>query len=535
MKQKFAFVFFFVLFVVAVAFSRQKPKLIVLVSIDQMIPEYFERYDKQLSGGLKRFSAEGIVFTNTTLNYASSETGPGHATISTGSYPATSGILANEWYDPKTLKRVNCAEDSTAKPVDGEGGGFSPKNLVVTALGDWLKAESPVSKVVSVSAKDRAAILMGGKRPNHAFWYDRKSGRMVTSSYYAKAIPEWARKFNEANWVEKNLPGSWWKLKPAGDYEMDGPDELKGEMIWGMSSSFPHQFAIERRNDQILTSPWGDMLVLDFARAAIDAEKLGQRALTDILFIGLSCTDYVGHSFGPNSHEIHDHLLRLDQALGTFISDVEKIAGSGNVLFVLSSDHGVMPLPEHVTNVAKGYARRLLVDSVTVPKVTGLERQLQKELNTSEWLISRNGFLNYEVARKGKFSHRRFEEKVREGLLSIDGIADVFFKRELTGKKTRPRQYLGHFQRSYYAPRGEDFQLLFCENCLPTTRPTGTSHGSAYKYDNHIPLIFMGWGLKPARVTRETHSVDIAPTLARILDVPYPKTVDGSPLSEVRR
>ncbi|MBI3003934.1 MAG: alkaline phosphatase family protein [Ignavibacteriales bacterium] len=535
MRQKFILTIFFILFFVDAAFPQQKPRLIVLISIDQMIPEYFERYDHQFTGGLKRLYTEGVVFTNATLNYASTETGPGHASLSTGSYPATSGIHANEWFDQKTRKQIYCTADTLAKAVEGEGGGSSPKNLVVTAFGDWLKAESPVSKVVSVASKDRAAILMGGKRPNHAFWYDRKTGHMVTSTYYTQTIPDWAKKFNDGNWVEKNLPGSWWKLRPVGDYEMNGPDELQGEMIWGMSSSFPHQFAIEKRNEQTLTSPWGDMLTMDFAKAAIEGEKLGQRAMTDILCVGLSCTDYVGHSFGPNSHEIHDHLLRVDQALGAFIDHVEKIVGNGNVLFVLSSDHGVMPLPEYTSKVKKESARRLLVDSMIVPKVAELEQQLQKEMKTSEWLVSRNGFLNYGVAKKSKMSETAFEQKVRNGLLNIDGIADVFFKRELVDKKTKQRPYLGHFQRSYYAPRGEDFQVLFCENCLPTTRPTGTSHGSAYRYDNHIPLIVMGWGLQASRVTREVHSVDVAPTLARILGLTYPKTVDGSPLNEVRR
>ena len=396
--------------VISLCFPQQKPKLIVFISIDQMRPDYFERFEQQFAGGFKRLYSEGVVFTNATLNYATTETGPGHATLSTGSYPGTSGIHANEWYDPKTKKQIYCVEDSTAKPVDGEGGGYSPKNLVVTALGDWLKEESLTSKVVTASSKDRAAILMGGKRANYAFWYDRKTGRMVTSAYYTKKIPDWAKKFNDGNWIEKNLPGSWWKLKPSGDYESDGPDELQGEMIWGMSSSFPHQFAMEKKGDQVLTSPWGDMLTLDFARAAIEGENLGQRAATDLLCIALSCTDYVGHSFGPNSHEIHDHLLRLDQALGSFFNDLEKTVGASNVLFVLSADHGVMPLPEYTTKVLKATARRLLVDSVIVPKMAELEKQLQKELGVSEWLISRSGFLNYDAVKKRKLTEVRFEQ-----------------------------------------------------------------------------------------------------------------------------
>jgi predicted AlkP superfamily pyrophosphatase or phosphodiesterase len=201
--------FILIIIVFSVGLAQQKPKLIVLISIDQGRADYFDRFDKQFTGGLKRFHSEGIVFTNADLNYASSETGPGHATLSTGSYPGTSGILANEWYDLKIKKQIYCVADSTALPVEGAGGGSSPKKLVVTAIGDWLKEESPTSKVVSVSSKDRAAILMGGQKPNYAFWYDRKTGHLVTSSYYVKSLPEWAKKFNAANWIDTNLPPAW--------------------------------------------------------------------------------------------------------------------------------------------------------------------------------------------------------------------------------------------------------------------------------------------------------------------------------------
>jgi len=306
-------------------------------------------------------------------------------------------------------------------------------------------------------------------------------------------------------------------------------------MVWGVGTAFPHPFVLGQRNGQILTSPWGDMLTLDFARAAVDGEKLGKRAGTDLLCLALSCTDYVGHSFGPNSHEIHDHLLRLDIALGSFMGEIEQTIGAGNVLFVLSADHAVMPLPEYLSNVKKENGRRILVDKEIFPKLAALDTLLQRELKVSEWLISRNGFLNYAAAKKAKIGEEKLESMVRDSLLKIDGIVDVYFRRELINKKTANRPYLGQFQRSYYAPRGEDFQVRFCENCLLTTRPTGTSHGTPYKYDTHIPVMFMGWGLKPARVDREVHSVDVAPTLAKILGLKPPKSVDGAALKEISK
>ena len=285
----------------------EPPRLIIFISVDQMREDYFDRFAPYFTGGFKRLNTEGVFFSNANLNYASSVTCLGHATLSTGTYPMKSGIIDNEWINPATRKSVYCVEDTAAGPVDEEGGGSSPNNLLVTGIGDWLKASSPGSKVIAASGKDRAAILMGGKHPDYAFWYSRKKGHMVTSEYYTPHEPEWVRSFNDSKWIEKNVPASWTKLLPDSVYTKEGPDEFSAEAKWDSSSSFPHAFSASRKNEQILTSPYGDMLVLDFARKAIEAEELGQRAVTDLLCLSLSDCDYVGHAFGPNSHEIMDH------------------------------------------------------------------------------------------------------------------------------------------------------------------------------------------------------------------------------------
>lgn len=533
MRKLGAVLFMAALLILPACSKSPLPKLVVLISIDQMRADYLERHAAEFTGGLGRLYREGLVYTNADLNYASSETGPGHATLSTGSYPNVNGILANEWIDPKTRKKVYCVGDSTAAAVEGEGGNFSPSNLAVTGLGDWIKTHSLDSKVISVSAKDRAAILMGGKLPNGAYWYDCKTGRMVTSAYYTQALPQWVKDFNAASWIANNLPAAWEKLKGEETYAAHGPDEMAGELKWGDDSSFPHIFLEERKKGDILTSPYGDLLVLDFAAAAIAGEQLGQRDVVDMLAVGLSCTDYVGHSFGPDSHEMHDHLLRIDLALGKFLERLEAALGAGEVLVALSADHAVMPLPEYLTQIKHETARRILMNDEFKPKIAALDQKLQQELGSKEPIISELGFLNYTAAARRSLDSLALENKVRAELLKNDAIADIYFRRELLDQKPSDRAYIAHFRRSYFPPRGEDFQIRLCENCLPAWSATGTTHGSAYRYDTHVPVVFFGAGIQPARVEREVHTVDVAPTLAKFLSYDFPQRVEGLPLEEV--
>ncbi len=518
----------------APASGVEPPRLIIFISVDQMREDYFDRFAPYFTGGLKRLYDQGMFFSNANLNYASTVTCLGHAALSTGTYSMKSGIIDNEWVNPATRKSVYCVEDTSAGKVDDEGGGSSPNNLLVTGIGDWLKASSPRSKVIAASGKDRAAILMGGKHPDYAFWYSRKNGRMVTSKYYAQHEPEWVRTFNESKWIEKNLPSSWTKLLPESVYVKEGPDDFSAEEKWDSSSSFPHKFSPSRKTDQILTSPYGDMLVLDFAEQAIEAEKLGQRGVTDLLCVGLSDCDYIGHAFGPNSHEIMDHLFRLDRALGKFLSNADAAAGSAKVLVVLSADHGVMPLPEFLVQYRHQDARRILYPSQIKPKIDSIDLVMQKEWRTPEPIFEMGGFLNYAGAARAGADSLQVEHRVGESLRRIDGIADVYFRRELIDARTPDRPYLAQFRRSYYPQRGEDFQIRYCEYCLVESKATGTSHGSVYSYDTHVPIIFLYPGIQAVHIQREVHTVDIAPTLAHILKIDYPSSVDGVPMEELK-
>ena len=534
-KRKFTFFILLFFSAVTALSATERPRIVLYISIDQMKAEYLDWYKQEFTGGFRRFLNDGTVFTNADLNYAPSETGPGHAALGTGAYPVHSGILSNEWTDPKTRKLIYCVEDKTAGKVDGEGGGVSPRNLVVTGIGDWLKAASPESRVVALSSKDRAAILMGGQHPDLAFWYNGSTGHMVTSDYYMHHTPEWVKDFNARDWVEHNVPDSWRKLLPDSVYSKYGPDEMEGEMKWEGSTSFPHAFRPGKKKSQLTTTPYGDAMILDFARDAVRSEKLGQRRATDLLLVSLSCTDYVGHEFGGNSQEMVDNLIRLDRELGSFITDLESIIGRDKILVVLSADHASMPLPEYMENIEHRFARRINLKTDIFPNIDALDRKLQKELHSTEHIIQSYAFLNYAAASKAHVDSIELERRVGEGLRQIDGIADVYFRREILDSSHENRPYLAYFQHGYYPPRGKDFVVLPCEYCLLTSSKTGTTHGTPYRYDTHIPIMFWGTGVGHATISAPAHSVDIAPTLARFLGIPHPATVDGEPLKEIAR
>jgi predicted AlkP superfamily pyrophosphatase or phosphodiesterase len=508
------------------------PGLVLYISVDQMREDYFERFAHEFTGAFGRMYREGVFFSHAHLNYAASETGPGHATLGTGCYPGHSGITGNEWTDPDTKKGVYCVEDSAATPVGGEGGYRCPRNLLVPSVGDWLKSSSPSSKVISVSSKDRAAILMGGKDADYAFWYNGKTGHMVTSSYYTDSLPGWATRFNTNDWIDRNLPPAWEKRYPEDRYARDEDDDFRAEFPWNGSARFPHVF--EDPTWQILTSPYGDFLTLDFAREAVVQEKLGQRGVTDMLCISLSCTDYVGHSFGPNSQEMHDHLLRVDRRLGAFISALEEIVGREKILIALSADHGVMPLPEYLADHGNTTARRIDFSSRIKGQILALDSTLRTELHSSRPILSVNGFLDYEPAVKNGMDSIRLEQRIRTALMGIEGIDDVYFRRELVlPAESGGGRFIDLYRRSYYSPRGEDFQVRFSEWCLLSSRRYGTSHGSPYEYDTHVPVAFLWSGVRPAMVTRHVFTVDVAPTIGAVLGISIPTGTDGRALPEI--
>lgn len=529
---------FFFVFVLCSFFAAAKspaPKLILFVSIDQMRADYFDRYGSYFTGGFGRMYKQGIMFTNADLNFSASETGPGHATLGTGSFPWKSGIVGNEWIDRSTMKEVYCVSDSTAQKVDGSGGGVSPKNLIVTGLGDWLKENSPDSKIITASTKDRAAILMGGKKANYAFWYSASVGGMVTSDYYTKSLPDWVKKFNASNWSEKNVPAMWTKSLPDSEYEKIGPDSFDAEGKWKMKSSFPHEFTNGKKAEQINGSPYGDELLVDFAMEAVKHERLGQRKSTDLLCVSLSNCDYVGHAQGPDSHEMFDLLVKIDRSLGELFTFLDATVGKENYIIALSADHAVCPLPEFNAGFRNIPAKRYIYVDDIKPKIDSLSSLLKKELKTDDNVITRNAFINYAAGAKAGLDSVQLEARIKEGLMSIDAYVDIYFSRELVNRSPSDKPYIEKYRNTFYPPRGRDYYYRIRENCIISSRTTGATHGSPYAYDTHVPMLFWWNGIKPAKYSREVTTADIAPTIAKFAGFPFPHEIDGRPLFEIVR
>ncbi|MBI3447391.1 MAG: alkaline phosphatase family protein [Acidobacteria bacterium] len=523
-------------FSTAAAKEPAHPTLLVLISVDQLVPDLLDRVAPQLDGGIKRISAEGRVYTHADLGYAMSATGPGHATLGTGAYPATSGIIGNEWIDRETRKPVYCVGDADAKPVEGEGGAVSPRNLLVDGLGDWLKQARRGTKVISVGGKDRSAILLAGKHPDEVFWYDGATGHMVSSTYYFPTrLPAWAKEWNAADFTGHHTPDAWTKLLPESAYAADGPDDFHAEANGGAARTFPHAFDPKLKAKQQMTSPYWDTLLLDFASRAVREEKLGKRGGTDLLTIALSATDYIGHTYGPDSHEAHDNLLRLDRSLGEFLATLEKEVGRENLIVALSADHAVMPNPEFTAEIRHGAARRIKYGEAIKPGVAALDLKLRADFKADAALFwmddwGSGGFLDAAAAAKAGASLPEIERRLREGLMAIDGVVDVFFRDELESAKAPDRPYLDKFRRSDQPARSEDFSVLYCESCLVATSMLTAEHGSPYGYDTHVPIILWGATVAAGRDASAVHTVDVAPTLARAAGVAPGKTAEGSAL-----
>jgi predicted AlkP superfamily pyrophosphatase or phosphodiesterase len=532
MIRRYIFAFLVSVVYVSLASAAESPRLIVFIVVDQMRADQLERYSREYSGGFKRLLTEGLVFSNADLSYALTATAPGHATLFTGTYPWKNGVVGNSFFDRDANRRVYSVQDSSVMAVDGEGGMMSPRNLMATTIGDWLKTASPRSKVISISIKDRPAIFMGGKKADYSFWYDPRTGHMVTSSYYATTIPSWVKSFNAADWIERNLPAAWQRLKADSVYERFGSDDIKGEFLWGGCTTFPHPFQPDRKKSQLTDSPFGNTLLLDFAGEALHREKLGQRDVPDLLCISLSATDLVGTLFGPDSHEMIDNLLRLDHDLGDFFALLTSTVGRDQVLVVLASDHGVMPLPEYRTNVEHQFARRIDGMRLVRQKLVHLDSLLRDELKVKELIVG-DGYLNYQVAEKAGIDPPELERRVRKALMTIEGAEDVMFRTELLDSRTPERPYLEAYRRSSYTSRGPDFFVRPCEYCLVTESMVGTLHGSPYAYDTRIPLVFWSQNLEAGKVERAIRAVDIAPTLAKLLHLTPPNDIDGELMKEV--
>jgi predicted AlkP superfamily pyrophosphatase or phosphodiesterase len=516
---------------------RAEPRLILVLSIDQMRYDYLTRFQPLYQDGFKTLLERGAVFTNAHYRHSNSETGPGHSVILTGRHATSTGIVTNAWYDPYLKKQVNVVDDPAHSPVGGPGRGASPANLLGFTVGDKVKQKWPQSKVVGVSLKDRSAILMTGHRADAAYWYENPCGCFITSTYYFSQPPAWLAEFNGRKQADRYFHTPWTRLLPdTAVYEKyAGPDDVPGE--WDLKdTTFPHPHRGKPPEteyyDNLRRTPFADQIVLEAALEILKFHDLGTDASPDILAVGFSGSDVIGHTYGPYSQEVLDEYVRLDRILGKLLRAVEAQAGAGNVLVILTADHGGMPLVEWLQKHgvhAKRFRASLLDEAV--------RKALEARFSSAPGLVadfdSPNFTLNIEAVRKHGLRQSEVERVAIAALLATGAVARVYTHQDMLSEPPAGDPYFQLFRNSFFQPRTPHLMVLQKKYTYIDNRVGGTGHGTAYEYDRHVPIIWMAPGIKPGRHSAPAGPEDIAPTLARMLGIEYPLEYDSRLLTEV--
>lgn len=511
-------------------FPPDAPRLILLISVDQMRRDYLDRFGDLYSGGLRRLLDESVSFDQAYHEHALTVTAPGHATLSTGLYPRHHGIIDNRWFE---------ADGSRVYCVDDEEHGSSPAKLEGSTLGDWLKSVSPASKVYGASGKDRSAILMAGRGADGAFWYDSDAGAFTSSGYYPGGEPEWLAELDLGARADAVFGQPWTPLESTAAVGVERAIEEIDEGLF--AQRFPHLGGGltlapgEGFYYDLAVSPFLDTHLGDFARALIREEGLGADGIPDVLALSFSATDTVGHDFGPNSPEVLDTLLRLDATLGVLLDFLDAEIGLDRVLIALSADHGVVPVPEY-QEAHQLPGRRANAQDALCWHRAGIQLA---EAHDGRFPITPWRFVDREliggVEKVGSTTadpaqvSRQIEAvlaELRPLLEACPGVARVWTRGELEGD-TEPADPMGRlFYRSFHPERSSDFLVQFEEGYLSYSG-VRTTHGSPYPYDTHVPWLLRLPSGVAASIGDPVATVDIAPTLATLAGIPVPADRDG--------
>jgi len=518
--------------------SLPHPKLVVGLVVDQMRWDYLYRYyDRYQAGGFKRLLNEGFTCENTNIDYIPTVTAAGHTCIYTGSVPALHGIAGNDFIIQATGKSMYCTDDSTVHAVGStsKAGEMSPRNLLVTTVTDELRlATNFRSKVIGIALKDRGGILPAGHTANAAYWFDDANGSWISSTYYMTDLPAWVKKFNDQKIAEKYLKQDWNTLYPINTYVQSAPDNsprYEGKFGGAEAPTFPIKTSelYKGRVGLIRSTPFGNTLTLDLARAAVEGEQLGKNVVTDFLAVSLSSTDYVGHQFGPNSVEAEDTYLRLDKDLASFFSYLDATVGKGNYSVFLTADHGAAHNPTFLTdhNIPAGFWD----DGKAVVDMEKLMEDKFKVKNLIRSMANYQVTFNNTIIKKEGLNIDALKQICIDYLQTQPAIAfAVDMQRAQTANI--PEDLRSRIINGYNVEHSGVIQIILKPGYFTGHGSTGTTHGSWNPYDTHIPLVFMGWGIKHGSLTRQTHMTDIAPTVASLLHIQAPNGNIGKTISE---
>ena len=522
-----------------VNYSTERPKLVVGIVVDQMRYDYLTRfYNKYGEGGFKRLINEGFNCKNNHFNYVPTYTGPGHTSIYTGTTPKYHGIIANDWYDKEQKKSVYCAQDDSVQSVGttSKAGQMSPQRMKTTTFGDENRLFTQMKgKTIGVSIKDRAAILPAGHTANTAYWFQGKNeGNWISSTFYMKELPKWVTDFNKKHTVDSYLK-EWNTLYDISTYTESGSDlnTFEGGFKGKQTATFPYDLATLKNDnggyDILKSTPYGNSLTTDFAIEAIKGEQLGKDNSTDVLTISFSCTDYVGHNFGVNSKEIEDTYLRLDLDIERLLKALDQNVGKNNYTVFLTADHAAVNVPAYL-------------QSVKIPAGYFDSRDFSKKINSFMETTFGASDLIESITNNQIFLNRK---KIQELDLDLDDVQEAIVNKIIT------YQYIDKaytatdmastsfstgierlIQNGFNQKRSGDV-IYVLDPAVISYSKTGSTHGSSFEYDTHVPLLFFGKGIKHGQTFQKTEITDIAPTMSALLNISYPSGNIGQPLEFV--
>jgi predicted AlkP superfamily pyrophosphatase or phosphodiesterase len=523
------------------AAQRSRPKLVLVVVIDQFRPDYLTRFSRFFgSGGFNLFLRRGASFPLAKYEHANTFTCPGHAVVLTGSYAERNGIVSNRWYDQKTGHEEYCAADSSAPLLGVDGPGRSPRNLLDSTLGDGLKrATGGRSRVITISGKDRAAIMLGGHLADAAYWM--RDTLVTTSTYYEPQLPPWVQRFNASKVASSYLGKTWTRLLPAKVYVTAGADDVAAEQdIGGMGRTFPHRPARDSAGKNLIdafeASPYHNEVLTRFAMETIIHERLGEHTEPDLLGIGLSANDLIGHAFGPDSHEVMDVTVRTDRLLQRFFSFLDRRLGLSNIIIVLTADHGVAPLPELTRKDNPEPLGARFDPSKVTAAVDALLRAKYGAADSAGWVADQEFpyvYLNLRSLRQKQVPVAEAEAAAKSAVEGVAGVEQATTATELEHQRSQGVRTSA--ERSFYPGRSGNVIYQLLPYWIPETQPAGTTHGSPWDYDADVPLLWFGGGIVPGTY-RDTASIaDIAPTLSALLGMRPPSGPQGRVLQEMLR
>jgi hypothetical protein len=497
-------------------------RLVLLVAVDQFRYDYLTRFRSGYTEGLARLLAEGAVFTDANLEHYPTVTAVGHATMLSGATPAVSGIIGNDWFDRDTGATVTSVSDPTVKPVGSPTGSpASPRRLLVSTLGDELKlasglprGASDAPRVIGVSLKDRSAILAVGRGADAAYWWDNKTGRFVTSTYYLSEAPGWVQAFNSRNPADTHAGAAWTALAAPSTSLRQLPNEPGAPLydaVWG--------------------SPFGNDVLLGFADEVLRHERLGQRGATDLLSVSFSSNDSVGHTYGPESPQVRDLAVRTDRTIGQLLARVDELIGLRHTLVAFTTDHGVAPVPESLQ------ARALPGGRLTTQELFDpIQRALAARFGEGNWLLATAGsspYLNYGLMAARELDPSAVRRVAAAAAAAVPHVARVYTRDQLLRGDVPGDRIGSRVLRGFHAQRSGDLEIILEPYWMRQAQ--GTTHGTPYGYDAHIPLILMGTRIKPGQYSDHVALNDLAPTLATLAGVDIPVGSSGRVLTEALR